>query len=65
MTSPSVDIIACNIKNAFVPPKDYSTAVDKNIYFELSYGPMLISSVARQDTITLAHLLHIKGKSKV
>lgn len=64
MTSPSVDIITCSAKLC-ISPKDYSIAVNKNIYFEVSYGPMLINSTARQDNFTLAHLLHIKGKSKV
>jgi len=48
-----------------ITPKDYTIAVEKNIYFEISYCPMLFNSSARQDTFTLAHLLYIKGKSKV
>lgn len=48
-----------------ITPKDYTIAVEKNIYFEISYCPMLFNSNTRQDTFTLAHLLHIKGKSKV
>lgn len=35
------------------------------MHFEVLYGPMLMNSVTRQDTITFAHLLYIKGKSKV
>lgn len=64
VTSVSVDIIVCNIKTS-IAAKDYTIAVEKNIYFEVSYAPMLINSTTRQDTITMAHLLHIKGKSKV
>jgi len=64
VTSPSIDIITCNIKTS-ITPKDYTIAVEKNIYFEISYGPMLFNSNTRQDTFTLAHLLYIKGKSKV
>ncbi|XP_026821186.1 ribonuclease P protein subunit p30-like [Rhopalosiphum maidis] len=63
VTSPSIDIITCNMKTS-ITPKDYTIAVEKNIYFEISYGPMLFSSNTRQDTFTLAHLLYIKGKSK-
>ncbi|VVC40990.1 Polymerase/histidinol phosphatase-like,RNase P subunit p30 [Cinara cedri] len=63
VTSPSVDIIICKVKTK-ITPKDYSVAVDKNIHFELSYAPMLMDSVTRQNTLTLAHMLHIKGKSK-
>ncbi|XP_022173415.1 ribonuclease P protein subunit p30-like [Myzus persicae] len=63
VTSPSVDIITCNMKTS-ITPKDYTIAVEKNIYFEISYCPMLFNSNTRQDTFTLAHLLHIKGKSK-
>lgn len=64
MNLPSVDIIVCSLKTN-ISRKDYSIGVEKNIYFEVSYGPMLINSTVRQETITLAHLLHIKGKSKV
>lgn len=64
MTSPHVDIIVLDV-NTTITPKDYLAALDKNIYFELCYGPMLSSSAARQDTIGLAHILHLKGKSKV
>lgn len=39
--------------------------MENQIFFEVSYGPMLINSTARQETLTIAHLLHIKGKSKV
>lgn len=64
MNSPSVDIIVCSSKTN-ISPKDYTVGVEKDIYFEVSYGPMLINSNVRQETITLAHLLYIKGKSKV
>ncbi|XP_015369439.1 PREDICTED: ribonuclease P protein subunit p30 isoform X2 [Diuraphis noxia] len=63
VTSPSVDIITCNMKTS-ITPKDYTIAIEKNIYFEISYCPMLFNSNIRQDTFTLAHLLYIKGKSK-
>ncbi|XP_060847748.1 ribonuclease P protein subunit p30-like isoform X2 [Rhopalosiphum padi] len=63
LTSSSIDIITCNIKTS-VTPKQYTIAIEKNIYFEVSYAPMLVNYVARQDTLSLAHLLHIKGKSK-
>ncbi|XP_060845277.1 ribonuclease P protein subunit p30-like [Rhopalosiphum padi] len=63
VTSPSIDIITCNMKTS-ITPKDYTIAVEKNIYFEIFYGPMLFNSNTRQDTFTLAHLLYIKGKSK-
>ncbi|XP_063879983.1 uncharacterized protein LOC135111027 isoform X2 [Scylla paramamosain] len=33
-------------------------AVERNIYFELSYGPCITNSTRRQQTITLAHILH-------
>lgn len=48
-----------------ISPKEYKVGVEKNIHFEVCYGPMLMNSTVRQETITLAHLLHIKGKSKV
>jgi len=64
VTSPSVDIITCNT-NTSITPKDYTIAVNKNIHFEISYAPMLFNSSTRQDIFTLAHLLYIKGKSKV
>ena len=48
-----------------ITPKDYTIAVEKNIYFEISYCPMLFGSSTRQDTFTLANILYIKGKSKV
>lgn len=48
-----------------ISPKEYINAVGKNIYFEISYAPMLFNSSTRQDTLTLAHLFYIKGKSKV
>lgn len=64
MTSSSIDIITCNLKTS-ITPKQYTIAIEKNIYFEISYGPMLVNYVARQDVLSLAHLLHNKGKSKV
>lgn len=64
MTSTSVDIITCNTKTT-INAKDYIIAIEKKIHLEICYGPMLINSVARQEAITIAHLLHIKGKSKV
>lgn len=48
-----------------ITPKDYSIAVNKQIYFEITYAEMLTNSTVRQDTFTLGHLFHIKGKSKV
>ncbi|XP_050529596.1 ribonuclease P protein subunit p30 [Daktulosphaira vitifoliae] len=64
VSSPLVDIIVCNAKNMLISAKQYKVAVEKNIHFEICYGPMLRHVFTRQDTITLAHLLHIKGKSK-
>lgn len=64
MNSSSINIITCNIKTS-ITPKQYTIAVEKNIYFEVSYAPMLVNYIARQDTLSLAHLLHMKGKSKV
>ncbi|KAF0748100.1 ribonuclease P protein subunit p30-like isoform X1 [Aphis craccivora] len=63
LTSSSIDIITCNFKTS-ITPKQYTIAIEKNLYFEVSYGPMLVNYVARQDVLSLAHLLHIKGKSK-
>ncbi|CAH1731228.1 ribonuclease P protein subunit p30-like isoform X1 [Aphis gossypii] len=63
LTLSSIDIINCNFKTS-ITPKQYTIAIEKNIYFEVSYGPMLVNYVARQDVLSLAHLLHIKGKSK-
>lgn len=59
----SIDIITCSIKT-FITSKQYTIATEKNIYFEISYTPMLVNYVARQDTLSLAHLFHMKGKSK-
>ncbi|XP_050426141.1 ribonuclease P protein subunit p30 [Adelges cooleyi] len=64
ITSQLVDIIVCNVKNGVISAKGYKVAVDKNIHFELCYGPMVNGYFMRQDTITLAHMLHMKGKSK-
>ncbi|XP_025208641.1 ribonuclease P protein subunit p30-like isoform X2 [Melanaphis sacchari] len=63
VTLSSIDIITCNIKTS-ITPKQYTIAIEKNIYFEVSYAPMLVNYITRQDTLSLAHLLHIKGKSK-
>ncbi|VVC40994.1 Polymerase/histidinol phosphatase-like,RNase P subunit p30 [Cinara cedri] len=63
VTSPSIDIITCK-GNSMMTPKDYQVAVNNKIYFEISYAEMLKNSVTRQDTLTLAHLFHIKGKLK-
>ena len=60
----SIDIITCNTKIS-ITPKQYTIATEKNIYFEVSYAPMLANYIARQDTISLAQLFHMKGKSKV
>nr|BAH72438.1 ACYPI51193 [Acyrthosiphon pisum] len=60
----SINIITCNIKTS-ITPKQYTIAMEKNIYFEVSYAPMLVNHIARQDTLSLAHLFHMKGKSKV
>uniref|UniRef100_A0A0P4WCW9 Uncharacterized protein n=1 Tax=Scylla olivacea TaxID=85551 RepID=A0A0P4WCW9_SCYOL len=38
-------------------------AVERNIYFELSYGPCITNSTRRQQTITLAHILHHSFRS--
>ncbi|XP_008182462.1 RNaseP protein p30-like isoform X2 [Acyrthosiphon pisum] len=59
----SINIITCNIKTS-ITPKQYTIAMEKNIYFEVSYAPMLVNHIARQDTLSLAHLFHMKGKSK-
>jgi hypothetical protein len=64
VTSPYVDIITCNL-TIKISPKDYRNAVARRIHFEVLYGPMLMNYNIRQDTITLAHMLYIKGKSKV
>lgn len=64
MTSSFVDIIICNVKTS-ITPKQYTVAVENNIYFEVSYSTMLVNYIARQDTLSLAHILHVKGKSKV
>lgn len=50
---------------ANITARDYKNAVDKAIQFELVYAPMLSNSVARHESLTIGHLLHIKGKSKV
>ncbi|XP_022175188.1 ribonuclease P protein subunit p30-like isoform X2 [Myzus persicae] len=66
VTSASVDIIdifICNIKTSMTP-KQYLIAIEKNIYFEVTYSPMLVNYIARQDTLSLAHLFHMKGNSK-
>lgn len=64
MTFPSVDIIICKT-NTMITGNDYSIAVDKQIYFELSYASMLMDSNIRQKILTLANLFHSRGKSKV
>ncbi|KAG0724461.1 Ribonuclease P protein subunit p30 [Chionoecetes opilio] len=38
-------------------------AVERNIYFELSYGPCITDSSSRQQTITLSHILHQCSRS--
>ncbi|MPC34767.1 Ribonuclease P protein subunit p30 [Portunus trituberculatus] len=38
-------------------------AVERNIYFELSYGPCITDSTRRQQTITLSHVLHHSFRS--
>jgi len=64
VSAQGIDIINCNI-TVNITAKDYKNAVDKSTHFELAYVPMLSDSVARQEGLTIGHLLHIKGKSKV
>jgi len=59
-----IDIIICNI-TVNITAKDYKNAVDRSTHFELCYVPMLSDPIARQEGLTLSHLLHIRGKSKV
>ena len=44
--------------------KLYYECVDKNIFFELSYSPMIRASVERRRTISQAHMYHSVGKSR-
>ncbi|XP_071533190.1 ribonuclease P protein subunit p30 [Panulirus ornatus] len=38
-------------------------AVERDIYFELRYGPCITNSSSRQHTITLSHILHQSSRS--
>ena len=44
--------------------KLYYECVDKNIYFELPYSPMIRDSVERRRVISQAHVYHSVGKSR-
>jgi len=44
--------------------KLYYECVDKNIYFELPYSPMIRDSVERRRVITQGHVYHSVGKSR-
>ncbi|KAK3854924.1 hypothetical protein Pcinc_038645 [Petrolisthes cinctipes] len=39
------------------------SAIEKNIYYEVCYGPCIVGSGSRQQTISLAHSLHRKIRS--
>ncbi|KAK8722944.1 hypothetical protein OTU49_011964 [Cherax quadricarinatus] len=60
-----VDIISLNIDEGGTrfARKLLCLAVERDIYFELSYGPCIRSSCSRQQTITLSHILHQCSRS--
>ncbi|XP_045597688.1 ribonuclease P protein subunit p30 [Procambarus clarkii] len=60
-----VDIISLNPedRNTRFARKLLRLAVERDIYFELSYGPCITNSCSRQQTITLSHLLHQCSRS--
>uniref|UniRef100_T1HVD6 Uncharacterized protein n=4 Tax=Rhodnius TaxID=13248 RepID=T1HVD6_RHOPR len=44
--------------------KLYKAAIQKNIFFELQYGPIISDSSSRKYIIQTAHMFHTMGKSK-
>ncbi|KAG7169147.1 ribonuclease P protein subunit p30-like [Homarus americanus] len=60
-----VDIISLNPneQGARFARKLLRLAVERDIYFELSYGPCILNSGSRQRTITLSHILHQCSRS--
>nr|CAD7453696.1 unnamed protein product [Timema tahoe] len=45
--------------------KMYNMAAERGIYFELMYTPSIRDATARKNTISMAHMYHAYGKSKV
>nr|CAD7575892.1 unnamed protein product [Timema californicum] len=43
----------------------YNMAADRGIYFELMYAPSIRDATARKNTISMAHMYHAYGKSKI
>lgn len=67
VSSMDIDIIAFppETKLAFkIPRKLYTLAIDRGIFFELPYAPMIKDSMFRKNVISLAHTFHTVGKSK-
>ncbi|KAK4287772.1 hypothetical protein Pmani_039169 [Petrolisthes manimaculis] len=62
-----VDLISLSIgregDTARFSRKLLHSAIEKDIYYEVCYGPCIFGSGARQQTITLAHSLHRKIRS--
>ena len=44
--------------------KLYLECVEKNVHFELTYGPIILNTEDRRRIISLAHIYHAVGKSK-
>lgn len=62
-----VDLISFDAseKPIMMNRKYYNLAVSNGIFFEVPYAPAISDSGKRKNTIQIAHLYHIYGKSKV
>nr|CAD7592393.1 unnamed protein product [Timema genevievae] len=67
-TSLEVDIITFNpegTNRVRFNRKMYNMAAERGTYFELMYAPSIRDATARKNTISMAHMYHAYGKSKV